>query len=158
MDKLSRKVTRLYQWAAHAFLLLLFLSVFIQIIMRNIFNSGSIHLEELARLSLVSLVFLMIPVLSFEKKHIVVDIVLIYLPGAIKRRISAVVEVLVGLFGIYVLWAISTIMERNWSVRTPALALPNIVLYIPITLGILAMTILSFTGVWTILTAKKEGI
>ena len=101
------KVTNVYRWGALVFLLVLFLSVFIQIIMRNIFNAGSIHLEELARLSLVSLVFLMIPVLTHERKHIIVDIVLIYLPEAAKRWFCLCKRSLVGFFGIYVLWAIS---------------------------------------------------
>lgn len=158
MDKFLKKVTNVYRWGALVFLLVLFLSVFIQIIMRNIFNAGSIHLEELARLSLVSLVFLMIPVLTHERKHIIVDIVLIYLPEAAKRWFVFASDLLVGFFGIYVLWAISTIMERNWNVRTPALALPNLVLYIPITLGVLAMTILSFIDVVLRFTKKEASV
>lgn len=158
MDKLLKRVTSVYRWAALIFLLVLFLSVFIQIIMRNIFHSGSIQLEELARISLVSLVFLMIPVLSAEHKHIIVDIVLIYLPERIKRWFLVFSDLVVGIFGIYVLWAISTIMQRNWNVRTPALGLPNAVFYIPVTLGILAMTIISFIGFWTTMTGAKEGV
>lgn len=158
MDKLLKKVTKVYRWAALIFLLVLFLSVFIQIIMRNIFHAGSIQLEELARISLVSLVFLMIPVLSAEHKHIIVDIVLIYLPERIKRWFLIFSDLLMGLFGIYVLWAISTIMQRNWNVRTPALGLPNAVFYLPVTLGILAMTIISFIGFWTTMTGQKEGV
>jgi TRAP-type C4-dicarboxylate transport system permease small subunit len=49
-------------------------------------------------------------------------------------------------FGLYVLNAIVTIMEFNWNVRTPALAMPNVVFYIPITLGVLAMCIFSLAG------------
>ncbi len=59
----------LYEFFGIIFLLMLFLSVLIQIVMRNIFNSGSIQLEELARFSLVSLVFLMIPVLTWKKTN-----------------------------------------------------------------------------------------
>lgn len=158
MDKLLKRVTSVYRWAALIFLLVLFLSVFIQIIMRNVFHSGSIQLEELARVSLVSMVFLMIPVLSAEHKHIIVDIVLIYLPERLRRWFLVFSDLLVGLFGLYVLWAIATIMQRNWSVRTPALSLPNAVFYIPITLGILAMTIISFIGFWTAMVGAREGV
>jgi TRAP-type C4-dicarboxylate transport system permease small subunit len=125
---------------------MLFLSVLIQIIMRNIFNSGSIQLEELARFSLVSLVFLMIPVLTWRGQHIIVDIVILYLPERVKRWFSAITQLLVMVFGLYVLNAIVTIMEFNWNVRTPALAMPNVVFYIPITLGVLAMCIFSLAG------------
>lgn len=158
MNNLAKKVTKGYQAVAVVFLLVLFLSVFIQIIMRNVFHTGSIQLEELARVSLVSLVFLMIPVLTYEKRHIIVDIVLLYLPKQAKKWVSVVTQLLVMCFGIYVLWAIATIMERNWSVRTPALNMPNIVFYIPITLGILAMTVLSLLGVCSTLCGKEEAV
>jgi len=136
----------LYELLGIIFLLMLFLSVLIQIIMRNIFNSGSIQLEELARFSLVSLVFLMIPVLTWRGQHIIVDIVILYLPERLKRWFSAISQLLVMVFGLYVLNAIVTIMEFNWNVRTPALAMPNVVFYIPITLGVLAMCIFSLAG------------
>jgi len=100
----------------------------------------------------------MIPVLTYEKRHIIVDIVLLYLPKQAKKWVSVVTQLLVMCFGIYVLWAIATIMERNWSVRTPALNMPNIVFYIPITLGILAMTVLSLLGVWNTLCGKEEAV
>lgn len=158
MNNLAKQVTKGYQVVAVVFLLVLFLSVLIQIIMRNVFHAGSIQLEELARVSLVSLVFLMIPVLTFEKKHIIVDIVLLYLPKQAKKWVGVVTQLLVMCFGIYVLWAIATIMERNWSVRTPALNMPNIVFYIPITLGIFAMTVLSLLGVWMTISAREEEV
>ncbi len=137
----------LYELLGILFLMMLFLSVLIQIVMRNIFNSGSIQLEELARFSLVSLVFLMIPVLTWKNQQIIVDIVVLYLPERVKRWFSAITQLLVMVFGMYVLYAIVTIMEFNWNVRTPALAMPNVVFYIPITLGVLAMCIFSLAGV-----------
>ena len=69
-----------------------------------------------------------------------------------------VTQLLVMCFGIYVLWAIATIMERNLSVRTPALNMPNVVFYIPITLGIFAMTVLSLLGVWMSISGKEEEV
>ncbi|HPX29122.1 MAG TPA: TRAP transporter small permease [Sphaerochaeta sp.] len=155
MDKILKKVSFFYQALAFIFLLALFTSVLIQIVMRNIFNAGSIHLEELARLSLVSMVFLMIPVLFFEGKHIIVDIVTTYLPKAFYRWLKAGTDFLVVLFGIYILNAIATIMERNWNVRTPALAIPNAVFYIPITLGILGMCVFSLNDIYKFFTNKE---
>ncbi|MBJ2355123.1 MAG: TRAP transporter small permease subunit [Sphaerochaeta sp.] len=146
MQRFLKKMAGLYELLGIIFLLMLFLSVLIQIIMRNIFNSGSIQLEELARFSLVSLVFLMIPVLTWRGQHIIVDIVILYLPERLKRWFSAISQLLVMVFGLYVLNAIVTIMEFNWNVRTPALAMPNVVFYIPITLGVLAMCIFSLAG------------
>ena len=147
MQRFLKKMAGLYELLGILFLMMLFLSVLIQIVMRNIFNSGSIQLEELARFSLVSLVFLMIPVLTWKNQQIIVDIVVLYLPENVKRWFSAISQLLVMVFGLYVLYAIVTIMEFNWNVRTPALAMPNVVFYIPITLGVLAMCIFSLAGV-----------
>nr|WP_321306055.1 TRAP transporter small permease subunit [uncultured Sphaerochaeta sp.] len=147
MQRFLKKMAGLYELLGILFLMMLFLSVLIQIVMRNIFNSGSIQLEELARFSLVSLVFLMIPVLTWKNQQIIVDIVVLYLPERVKRWFSAITQLLVMVFGMYVLYAIVTIMEFNWNVRTPALAMPNVVFYIPITLGVLAMCIFSLAGV-----------
>lgn len=155
MNTTLKKIARGYEAVAVLFLLLLFFSVMIQIIMRNVFHAGSIKLEELARFSLVSLVFLMIPTLTLRKQHIIVDIVLLYLPQKIKRWASVVTQALVLFFGLYVLWAISTIMQFNWNVRTPALAMPNVVFYIPITLGIVAMVVFSFAGMIASLLNKE---
>lgn len=146
MNTILKKIARGYELVSVLFLLVLFLSVMIQIIMRNVFHAGSIQLEELARFSLVSLVFLMIPTLTLRKQHIIVDIVLLYLPQRAKRWTSAVTQMLVMLFGLYILWAIATIMQYNWNVRTPALAMPNVVFYIPMTLGIIAMVGFSMIG------------
>jgi len=119
------------------FLITLFLSVATQIVMRNVFNAGSIVIEELARFSLVSLVFLMIPVLTIEKKQIVVDIVLLYLPASIRKIFDLFIHVLSAGFSVFILVAIARIMERNWNVRTPALRMPNAVFYLPVAAGIL---------------------
>jgi TRAP-type C4-dicarboxylate transport system permease small subunit len=99
----------------------------------------------------------MIPVLTWKNQHIIVDIVVLYLPDGVKRWFSAITQFLVMVFGVYVLNAIVTIMEFNWNVRTPALAMPNVVFYIPITLGILAMCIFSLAGVVMTL-RKREGL
>lgn len=124
-----------------AFLLVLFASVFIQIVMRNLFNSGSIQLEEIARFSLVSLVFLMAPVLVIEKQHIIVDVVLIFLKGPVRRIFDAVIQIACCAYSVYILVAIVKIMQRNWNVKTPAMGMPNIVFYIPIGLGIAFMVV-----------------
>jgi len=132
-----RRVSDFLQNISVVFLITLFLSVATQIVMRNVFNAGSIVIEELARFSLVSLVFLMIPVLTIEKKQIVVDIVLLYLPASIRKIFDLFIHVLSAGFSVFILVAIARIMERNWNVRTPALRMPNAVFYLPVAAGIL---------------------
>lgn len=158
MHNILKKVTQLYRGAAIVFLLTLFSSVFIQIIMRNMFHAGSIKLEELARFSLVSLVFLMIPVLTFEGKHIIVDILLVYLKGKTRTFMDGITQLVCGAFGVFVLAAIATIMERNWSVKTPAIGMSNLVFYLPITMGMAFMVVGSLYNAVVIFTKKGEAI
>ena len=117
-------------------LVILFLSVFAQIIMRNFFSTGSVILEELARLCLVSLVFMMIPVLFLDKQQIIVDILIARVSPKIRRVMELIVHLLCSALMVFLLVAISQVMERNWNVRTPAIRMPNIVFYIPIVLGL----------------------
>jgi TRAP-type C4-dicarboxylate transport system permease small subunit len=124
--------------------------------MRNFFNSGSIQLEELARFSMISLVFITIPILTLESKHIVVDFLIDHFPKKIQRWISVITQLLVTFFGLYILNAIASIMQRNWNVRTPGLNMPNILFYLPIIFGILAMTVFSLAGAWNTLTNKED--
>jgi TRAP-type C4-dicarboxylate transport system permease small subunit len=156
MNKILQKVSKAYQFVAIVFLLTLFISVFIQIIMRNFFNSGSIQLEELARFSMISLVFITIPILTLESKHIVVDFLISHFSKRIQRWISVITQLLVTFFGLYILNAIASIMQRNWNVRTPGLNMPNILFYLPIIFGILAMTVFSLAGAWNTLTNKED--
>lgn len=156
MHNILKKVTEFFRGTAIVFLLILFSSVFIQIIMRNIFHMGSIKLEELARFSLISLVFLMIPVLTFENKHIIVDILLVHLKGKVKTSFDGIIQLACGAFGIFILVAITTIMKRNWSIRTPALGMPNLIFYLPITLGMAFMVVGSLYNAMVVFTKKGE--
>lgn len=151
-----QKLSKILQSLAIVFLLVLMLSIVIQIIMRNIFDAGSIVLEELARFSLVSLVFLMIPVLTIEKKQIVVDIVLMYLPHGVRKAFDLIIQVLSSAFSVFILIAISLIMRKNWNVRTPAMRMPNAIFYLPVAIGILFNLIASCWLFVKTLT-RKEG-
>lgn len=158
MNKILQKVSKVYQLIAVVFLLTLFVSVFIQIIMRNFFDSGSVQLEELARYSMISLVFISIPIITLENKHIIVDFLINYFPKNVRRWILVFTQLLVMFFGLYILSAITTIMQRNWNVRTPGLNMPNILFYLPVILGILAMTVFSLVGAWNTLTNKEGNV
>jgi TRAP-type C4-dicarboxylate transport system permease small subunit len=126
----------LYQKLSVAFLAALCLSVFAQIILRNVFSAGSVVLEELARFSLVSLVFLMIPSLTVNRQQIIVDFVVNRLPAGARKTVEAFAQLLSAASSVFLIFAIALIMKRNWSVRTPAMRMPNYLFYLPAALGI----------------------
>jgi TRAP-type C4-dicarboxylate transport system permease small subunit len=114
--------------------------------MRNFFNNGSVVIEELARFSLVSLVFLMIPVLIIDKQHIIVDLITSRLSKKFRRIFEMASHVLSLLMAIFLILSVNQVISKNWSVKTPAIRMPNYILYIPIAIGILftAFASLSF--------------
>ncbi len=136
MKSIIRTSSKILEAAALLFLITLFACVLTQIVMRNFFNSGSVIIEELARFSLVSLVFLMIPVLLVDRQHIVVDLITSRLKGKSLRITQIVVEFLTLALAIFLLFSSAQVLTKNWSVRTPAMKMPNLVMYIPIVLGI----------------------
>jgi TRAP-type C4-dicarboxylate transport system permease small subunit len=121
MRTIINKTQKAFEDISMVFLLVLFASVFIQIVMRNFFSSGSVVLEELARFCLVSLVFLMVPVLVVDRQHIIVDILLVRLAPKVRRIFSICIEASSIALAIFLLFAIKQVMDRNWSVRTPAM-------------------------------------
>lgn len=139
MHAFIHKSSRVLEGISLASLAILLASVLIQIIMRNIFNSGSVVIEELARFSLVALVFLMTPVLVITRGHIIVDLVISRLTPSGTRIFEIITQGLTLSFSVFLLFSINHVMQRNWDVRTPALRMPNFIMYIPIILGLVYM-------------------
>ncbi|HCG62896.1 MAG TPA: hypothetical protein DEZ27_03575 [Sphaerochaeta sp.] len=141
MHKFMQKTSKVLESSSIVFLLVLFACVLVQIIMRNFFSSGSVVLEELARFCLVSLVFLMVPVLTIDKQHIIVDILSARVPKRIRPVLEICIELLCIGLAVFLLIAVNQVMTRNWSVRTPAIRMPNILFYLPIVIGLVFMSI-----------------
>jgi TRAP-type C4-dicarboxylate transport system permease small subunit len=98
----------------------------------------------------------MIPVLSLDGQHIIVDILTARLKGSVRRISNLIVQVLCTGFSVFLLVAIAQVLQRNWNVRTSAMRMPNIILYIPIVLGLLFMGIASIHLFITIFKTKEE--
>ncbi len=156
MKKILKIAGQIMEDLSIVLLVILFLSVFAQIIMRNFFSTGSVILEELARLCLISLVFMMIPVLFLDKQQIIVDILIARVSPKIRRVMELIVYFLSSALTVFLLVAISQVMERNWNVRTPAIRMPNIVFYIPIVLG-LVCTLGACVYHFVVILANKEA-
>ncbi|HWR11738.1 MAG TPA: TRAP transporter small permease [Rectinemataceae bacterium] len=136
MKRILRVASDVFENVSVAFLAILCLSVFTQIILRNVFSIGSVVLEELARVSLVTLVFLMIPVLTLRKQQIIVDFVLNKLPAPVRKGFDLAIQLICLACSVYLLIAICNIMKMNYNVRTAALKMPNYIFYLPMTLGL----------------------
>jgi TRAP-type transport system small permease protein len=156
MRRIIHGAGRLFENVAVVFLFVLMLSVAAQIIMRNFLNSGSAVIEELSRFSLISAVFLMIPVLTLNRKQIVVDVLLMRLPVSVRRIFDFLIDLVCVAFGVFIICAIALIMEQNWSVRAPAMRMPNVLFYFPVFIGTAFFTIASVYDLSRIVGAEGD--
>jgi len=156
MKKFLNVLCSFIEKTAVVYLVLLFLAVLTQIIMRNIFNKGSAFIEEFSRYCSVSAVFLMIPVIAAKKAHIIVDMFVNLLPEKRRKPFSVFSAALSGAFMLFLLYSISKVMEMNWNVRTPGMRMLNVVYYISITVGIAAACFVWFFEMFENLTAKGD--
>jgi len=99
----------------------------------------------------------MVPVLIVDKQHIIVDLFINYLPSKVRRIFEAVIQSLSFGLAVFLLYSIRQVMLRNWSVSTPALRMPNSILYIPIVLGLLFMALGTFVYLLDAIRNKEEA-
>ncbi len=156
MQSFVRTSSRILEGIGMLFLTTLFVCVLTQIVMRNFFNSGSVILEELARTSLVSLVFIMIPVILVKRQHIIVDLFSSRLTGKASHILQIVVELLTLSLSVFLLLSAKQVLVKNWSVVTPAMKMPNLILYIPIVTGILFTALESVSFLYNLIKGKER--
>lgn len=122
-------------YAGLALLLLLVTLVILQVVCRNAFDLGLPWADELARFCGLGLVFVAIPRLLLDDKHIAMDMVADLPPRAARIALAALRGVLsLGFCGI-ILWSLYAFLLRAAKISTPALGIPNLVFYTPAILG-----------------------
>jgi len=110
---------------AVAVLIFLSLIVFLQVVLRNFFETGFVWVEELSRFLLLSMVLISAPVVFFRAEHVKFDLLARKLsPGG--RKIHSTILVLLLTF-FYVVYIIShlKLMKNSGNVLSPSLRLPN---------------------------------
>ncbi len=83
---------RFENWVAFAFFWLLALDVFYQFVTRYALNDSAAWTEEIARYLLIATVFVGIPAIVAQNKHIHVDFLYRYLPAPVGRVLSTLVD------------------------------------------------------------------
>lgn len=129
------RVTTVMLYAALVMLIATTLLVVAQVICRNFFDLGLPWADELARFCGMSLVFLAIPRLLFDDKHIAMDMIPALLPRAAQSALGVVNRLLALAFCAILLWAIYKFLYRAWKISTPALGIPNYIYYLPAIIG-----------------------
>lgn len=132
-----------------AMLLLAVMTVFIvvQVTARNVFALGLPWAEELARYAGLGVVYLAVPLLLLQDRHIKVDLLLNRLHGGAARALRLANELIVLGFAIVFLWGGWLFLKRAASFSTAALGIPNWLYYLPAALGMLLFALVALQRV-----------
>ncbi len=117
--------------------------VLLQIVGRDLFQAGWPWADELARYSGLGLVYLTIPLLLQQDRHVRVDMLSSRLRGAPAVVLSVINELLTVVFCALFLWGGWAFMQRAAKFSTPALGLPNWLYYLPAMVGMVFFTLVA---------------
>lgn len=113
--------------------------VMIQVFARELFNDGAPWADELARWCGLGLIFLAVPLLLTHNGHVRVDMFLNLLPRAPRRVADCLIEACNVAFCVLYLVSGWFFMQRAGKFASPALAIPNLVYYLPAAIGMALM-------------------
>lgn len=132
---------------ATALLLLIVALVVAQVAARNLWNIGLPRAEEVSRLAGVLAVYLTAPVLAIHGHHVAVDVFSNLMPRLPRIACRILAELSVMAFALLSVWGGWMYLQRAWKFRTPALGLPNIVLFAPV---VACFVLLAGVALWRI--------
>lgn len=145
---------RLSERIAIAMLLITTSLVTLQVAGRNIFQVGLPWAEELARYGGLGIVYLAIPLLLLNDKHIAVDIIVARLRGRARYAMQWFIEAVILLFCVLFLIAGYEFLLRAGKFTTPALSMPNLLFYLPAMAGMVLFAAVSLQRCWRLLNRR----
>lgn len=131
--------------------------VMVQVLGRELFNDGVPWADELARWCGLGLIFLAVPRLLAHGGHVRVDLFVSWLPAGARRAIGVADEALCVVFCVLYLVSGWFFMQRAGRFSTPALGIPNLLFYLPATLGMATMALVAIDRTLAALRGKPHG-
>lgn len=128
----------------------------LQAVMRSFFGKGLSWTNEALFMSQIMLVYLIIPVLFYEKENICVDVFVNWLPKKIHRIIWLLTEVISLVFCVIFFVSITLFLRQTWSNATAIMRIPNYIYYGSIWLGMLLSNICIVISIIKSIFEKKE--
>jgi C4-dicarboxylate transporter, DctQ subunit len=144
------------------------LLVFVQVVLRYIFNYSLSWSEEIARYLIVWFVFIGSSIAVREKAHATMDALVTYLPVKGKKIFSIIANLISIVFCVFLIWSGSGIVTSviEFGSVTPSTGLPMFIPYLAIPVGaslmairflqLLVQDIKSFRSEYTIIPPSKE--
>lgn len=128
---------------AMALLAVMTVLVLLQIVGRDFMQAGWPWADELARYTGLAVVYLTVPLLLQQDRHVKVDLLSSRLRGRPAALLHLLNELLTVAFCVLFLWGAWAFMQRAANFSTPALRLPNWLYYLPSMLGMLMFTLVA---------------
>lgn len=107
----------------------------VQVVLRDVFSSPLIGLEEATRWGLIILVFLGTPLLISTNEQIRLSEFIDRLPPVLRRRLERAILLISGAALAAIVWAGALSILRNFGTRTPTLDIPFWLFASPMLIG-----------------------
>ena len=137
LKKIDKSVSNLEEYFAVTSLLIASLLVFVQVVLRYMFNISLVWSEEVARYVIIWFILVGSSIAVREKAHATVDAVVILLPPVGKRIFSILANLTGIIFCVILIWSgsitVSTVIE--YGNVTPAVGIPMAIPYLAIPVG-----------------------
>lgn len=151
------RVCRLFEMISIGCLGVISLLIFIQIVLRNIFSIAFMGIEEVARLAHVTLVFLLVPLLFREGRHVTIDFIHHYIPQKLEHVLRIFATVATGVYGVFFLISEYQFMTKNATVPSPGLGIPNIIFFAGAYIGMALLVLTAGEHLIRLIRATREG-
>ncbi|WP_404454914.1 TRAP transporter small permease [Oceanobacillus kapialis] len=135
--KINKLLSNLEEYVAVLSLLVASLLVFLQVVLRYVFNISLVWSEEVSRYIIIWFILIGSSIAVREKAHATVDAVVAYLP-TIPKKIFSILANLTGItFSVVLIWSgaitVSNVMELGNV--TPAVGIPMSIPYLALPVG-----------------------
>ena len=148
------RACRLFEIIAMILLGVMTFLVMLQIAGRDLFGSGWPWADELARYSGLGLVYLTIPLLLLNDRHVKVDMLSSRFKGKAAYVLHVFNEMLIVVFFGLFFWGGWVFMQRAAKFSTPALGMPNWLFYLPAAIGMLLFGLVALSRLLRALKGK----
>ncbi|WP_419893305.1 TRAP transporter small permease [Oceanobacillus kimchii] len=141
--KLNKLLNNLEEYSAVLSLLIASLLVFLQVVLRYVFNISLVWSEEVSRYIIIWFVLIGSSIAVREKAHATVDAVVTYLPSILKRVCSVLASFIGMTFSVILIWSGSVTVSNviEFGNVTPAVGIPMSIPYLALPVGGLLMFI-----------------
>lgn len=138
-SRLETAFVRLNQGLIVALMASMAVLVFVNVVMRYVFNQSIFWVEEFTQIQMIWVAYLGAGLALREGRHVAVDMLQDVLPAGLRRAVRHLIALAMALFLATLVVLGVQIAQFTWSQETPAMGLPAGLPYLGIPLGAAAM-------------------